>query len=268
MDGYLLPALGLSLVAGLSTVVGALIAMLWRRFSPTWLSALLGLAAGVMVAVSFVELYARAVQELDLITASAAFFGGFIAIFAIDVAVPHEYEPERTREGGPCPAQQQWPPPTEEEMRLCEERTGLLTALGIGIHNLPEGLVIASGAAASMELGVLLAVAISLHNIPEGIAVSVPIIEATGDRRKALWYTVLSGMAEPVGALLGALILRQYMTPWIVQLMLAMVAGVMVFISLDELLPTAHRYQREHATTLGVLVGMIVMVGTLAVLGP
>ena len=142
----------------------------------------------------------------------------------------------------------------------------MLTALGIAIHNFPEGLVVVSGTAASPQLGLVLAIAIALHNIPEGIAVAAPIIAATGNRRKAVWYTFLSGLAEPVGALLGVLFLSAYMSPDTIALLLAGVAGVMVFISLDELLPTAHRYGEEHAVTAGVLAGMIIMVATLALL--
>jgi len=270
LDSFVLNGIMLSLFAGLSTTVGALIALIATArggVSKRWLSGLLGLAAGVMIAVSFVELYAGAVAELDLVSASIAFFIGFGAIFLIDVIVPHDYQTERTEEDRACCDPSAWPPPDPDDICVCEERTGILTALGIAIHNLPEGLVIVSGAAASPELGLLLAVAIAMHNIPEGIAVAVPIIEATGNRRKAVWYTFLSGLAEPLGAVLGALVLAPYMTPGFIQLALAGVAGVMVFIGLDELLPTAHRYGEEHATTVGVLAGMIVMVATLVVLG-
>ena len=268
-DGLLISGLLLSLLAGLSTVLGALIAVLATRrgrLSRRWLSGLLGLAAGVMVAVSFVELYAGSVLEIGLTRASIAFFLGLIAIFLVDVIVPHDYQTERTNEEQQCSVPE-WPPPDMNDIRVCEERTGILTALGIAIHNLPEGIVIVAGAAASPELGVLLAVAIAMHNIPEGIAVAVPILEATGDRKRAIWYTFLSGMAEPLGAILGALVLGPYMTPEVTEAVLAAVAGVMVFIGLDELLPTAHRYGEEHATTSGVLAGMIIMVATLVLLG-
>jgi zinc transporter, ZIP family len=220
----------------------------------------------VMIAVSFVELYPGAVDEIGLIRASIAFFIGFGVIFLIDVLVPHDYQTERTDETEPCETAQ-WPPPDFDDIQVCRERTGILTALGIAIHNVPEGLVIVSGAAASLELGILLAVAIAMHNIPEGIAVAVPIIESTGNKAKAVWYTFVSGMAEPFGALLGGLILQPYMTAGVIEAVLAGVAGLMVFIGLDELLPTAHRYGEEHATSVGVLAGMIVMVATLVVLG-
>jgi len=267
-DSLLLNGMLLSVLAGLSTVIGALIALVATargRLSRRWLSGLLGLAAGVMIAVSFVELYAGSIEGIGLVRASVAFFLGFAAIFAIDVLVPHDYQTERTSEQQTC-APGQWPPPDPEDIRICRERTGILTALGIAIHNLPEGIVIVAGTAASLELGILLAVAIAMHNIPEGIAVAVPIIEATGDRLRAVWYTFLSGMAEPLGALMGALVLRPYMTPGVTEAVLAGAAGVMVFIGLDELLPTAHRYGEEHATTVGVLAGMILMVATLVVL--
>jgi ZIP family zinc transporter len=268
-DSLLLSGMLLSLLAGLSTVIGALIALIATargRLSRRWLSGLLGLAAGVMIAVSFVELYPGSVEEIGLIRASIAFFLGFGAIFLVDVLVPHDYQTERTSNSDPCPLPE-WPPPDEEDIAVCRERTGILTAFGIAIHNLPEGIVIVAGTAASIELGILLAVAIAMHNIPEGIAVAVPIVESTGNKAKAVWYTFLSGMAEPLGALLGALILQPYLTPGVIEGVLAAVAGVMVFIGLDELLPTAHRYGEEHATTVGVLAGMIVMVVTLAILG-
>ena len=143
---------------------------------------------------------------------------------------------------------------------------GLLTAVGITIHNFPEGVVVLAGAAESQKLAVLLAVAIAVHNIPEGIAVSVPILAATGNRMKAFLYSFLSGLAEPLGALLGAVILIHIMTPAVTAYTLAFVAGIMVFISFDELLPTAHRYGEEHAASLGVAAGMAVMIGTLVAL--
>jgi len=142
----------------------------------------------------------------------------------------------------------------------------MLTAVGIAIHNFPEGLVVLSGAASSPELGVMLAVAIALHYIPEGIAVAVPIAAATGRRTTAFWYSFLSGLAEPIGALMGAIVLMHFMTPAVTGFMLAGVAGLMVFISLDELLPTANQYGEGHAATLGAAAGMALMIFTLIML--
>ncbi len=239
----------LSLIAGLATTVGAALAFAIRRFSDKTLALLLGFSAGVMIAVSFMELYAGAAESVGMLRAGLAFFAGFGLMFLIDALVPHDYETEVQID----PA---------ERLR----RAGLLTALGIAIHNFPEGLVVLSGAATSGELAVVLTVAIAVHNIPEGIAVAVPIVAATGKRRQAFLYATLSGLAEPLGALAGALVLMHFMTPGVIAALLAGVAGLMVFISLDELLPAAHEYGQAHAATVGVFAGMAVMVGTLVVL--
>lgn len=250
MDNPLALGILLSLFAGLATTIGAAIAFVVPRFSDRWLAILLGFSAGVMIAISFIELLGEAVEMIGLLNASLGFFVGFGAIFLIDVLVPHEYESEHV---------------DAEEASL--HRTGVFTAIGVAIHNFPEGLVVVAGTAASPELGVLLAVAVAFHNIPEGIAVAVPITAATGRRTLAFVYALLSGLAEPVGALFGALVLMHFMTDPVLATVLAAVAGLMVFISLDELLPAANRGDDEHSATLGVFAGMVVMVATLVVLG-
>jgi ZIP family zinc transporter len=249
MDEGLAYGLLLSLFAGLATTVGAAIAFLVRDFSNRMLALLLGFAGGVMIAVSFLELYAEAEEEVGAVWAAVAFFIGFGIIFLVDVLIPHSYETEQA-----------------EGRKANLKRAGMLAAIGIAIHNFPEGLVVLSGAAKSPELGLMLAIAIAMHNIPEGIAVAVPIAAATGKRSRAFWISFISGLAEPLGAVLGALVLMHFMTPMVTSLMLAGVAGLMVFISLDELLPTAHCYGEEHAATLGAVAGMAVMITTLIVL--
>jgi ZIP family zinc transporter len=140
------------------------------------------------------------------------------------------------------------------------KQTGVLTAIGIAIHNFPEGLVVFSSAiTGNLAFGILVAIAIAVHNIPEGISVSVPIAEATGNRKRAFLYSFAAGLAEPVGALIGYAILFPFLTPTLVYSMLAFAAGIMVYISLDELLPTAHMYGKEHFVILGVIGGMVVM---------
>ncbi len=253
MDSAIVFGVLLSLLAGLATAIGAGIALVVPRFSDRWLAILLGFAAGVMIAIAFIELFEEAVAGIGLVRASLAFFTGFGIIFLIDVLVPHEYETERIAGNG------------VEDGRL--KRTGTFTAVGVAIHNFPEGLLVVTGAAASPELGILLAVAVAIHNIPEGIAVAVPIAAGTGRRRLAFAYAFVSGLAEPVGALLGGLVLMHFMTETVLMTVLAGVAGFMVFISLDELLPAANLSDEEHAPTLGVFAGMIVMVATLVVLG-
>ena len=138
-------------------------------------------------------------------------------------------------------------------------RMGLFTALAIAIHNFPEGLATFTAALTEPKLGIAIAVAIAIHNIPEGIAVSVPIYFATGDKKKAFWLSFLSGLAEPVGALIGYLILLPFMNELVFGILFAGVAGIMVFISLDELLPAAQKYGEHHLSIYGLIAGMIVM---------
>jgi ZIP family zinc transporter len=145
-------------------------------------------------------------------------------------------------------------------------RTGLFTALAIGVHNFPEGLATFAAALSDVKLGAFIATAIAIHNIPEGIAVSVPIYYATGSRNKAFAYSFLSGVSEPAGALLGYLVLMPFLTPMVLAGTLSFVAGVMIYISLDELLPTAHRYGHGHLVIGGIVLGMIIMAASLLML--
>ena len=140
---------------------------------------------------------------------------------------------------------------------------GMFTALAIGIHNFPEGLATFLAALEDPKLGVAIAIAIALHNIPEGISVSVPIYYATGNRRKAFMYSFLSGLAEPVGAIIGYLVLRPFISPSVMAWMFGGIAGVMVYISLDELLPTSRAYGKGHDSLWGLLAGMVVMAASL-----
>ncbi len=138
-------------------------------------------------------------------------------------------------------------------------RTGLMVALAVTIHNLPEGLAVFTSAVTQPRLGVAIAIAIAIHNIPEGIAVSIPIFCATGSRKKAFWFSLASGLSEPLGALIGWLILMPFMNDILFGVVMAGVAGIMVFISLDELLPTAQEYGEHHLSIYGLVAGMMVM---------
>ena len=266
-------AILLTTLAGLSTGIGSAIAFFIRTPKYSYLAVALGFSAGVMVYISFTELLGTAIENVGFATANIAFFVGIAFIAVIDILVPHEYEEERVR-GAPqnvtevgqqevagLPQQLAIPP------KSILMRSGVLLALGIAIHNFPEGLVTFCGAATGdVAFGTMIAVAIAIHNIPEGIAVSVPIFYATGNRRKAFTYSFLSGLAEPVGALIGYGILFSFLTPELLSSMLAFVAGIMVFISLDEILPLAHRYGKEHLVAVGVGLGMLVMAGSLFLL--
>jgi ZIP family zinc transporter len=138
-------------------------------------------------------------------------------------------------------------------------RMGMFTAMAIAIHNFPEGLATFVSALKDVRLGTAIAVAIAIHNIPEGIAVSIPIYYATGSRRKAFYYSFLSGLSEPVGALIGYAIVFSFFSETVFGILFASVAGIMVFISLDELLPTAREYGQHHLAAYGLVGGMMLM---------
>lgn len=251
LDALAVPLL-LTAVAGLSTGLGALVVLALRAPSNSFLAFTLGASAGVMLLVSFVELLGRAIAGVGFAAANVAFFAGMLTIFAIDVMVPHHFmEEKHAGAGGP-------------EGRLY--RTGMLVALGLAIHNFPEGMVVFVSSLESVSLGLVLTVAIAVHNVPEGIAVAVPVFHASRSKARAVGYAALSGLAEPLGALVGALLLFPVLSPETLAYVLAFVGGIMVFISLDELLPSAHRYGDEHWVILGILAGMMLMSASLGLL--
>jgi ZIP family zinc transporter len=263
-------ALLLTTLAGLSTGIGSTIAYFIRKPKYSYLSIMLGFSAGVMVYISFAELLKTAIEEVGFGIANLGFFVGIIFIAIVDMLVPHSYEEEQVENTHPSIVRQN---------KLRQEtggtlsqpsslmRAGIFTALGIAIHNFPEGMVTFSSAVTGdVALGVAIAVAIAIHNIPEGIAVSAPIFYATGSRRRAFLWSFLSGVAEPVGALIGYAVLLPFLTPLLLSTLLAFVAGIMVYISLDELLPLAHRYGQEHLVIIGVGAGMLVMAASLFLL--
>ncbi len=257
MDGHVGIALGLTLLAGLSTGIGSAIAYFIRRPKVVYLAFSLGLSAGVMVYVSFVEMLPTAAEGIGQGLAVLFFFGGIAFIGVIDLLVPepenpHNYEGLDQPESGP------------HDDRLM--RAGLMTAVAIAIHNFPEGLATFASVLSDVHLGVFIAIAIAIHNIPEGIAVSVPIFYATHDKNKAFIYSFLSGLSEPLGALFGYLILMSFLTPTVLAGTLALVAGIMIYISLDELLPMAHRYGHGHLVISGVVLGMLIMAVSLLML--
>ena len=249
----ILLAFCLTMVAGLSTGIGSLIALVTKKTNTKFLSASLGLSAGVMIYVSFMELMPESVKLLSEIysekTSTAymllAFFLGIILIAVIDFLVPEDENPHEMH--------------TEAEKNSGLKRTGVMLALAIGIHNFPEGLATFTSALTNLEIAIPIVAAIAIHNIPEGIAVSVPIYHATNSRRKAFWYSFMSGMAEPIGAIVGFLFLMPFWTPTINALLLSFVSGIMVYISFDELLPGTEKYGHHHWGISGVISGMAIM---------
>lgn len=253
-------ALLLTLAAGLSTGIGSLLGLLNRRFSPRILALSLSVSAGVMIQVSFVEIFPKARAALTLGLGSqagyawtvAAFFGGIVAMAAIDQLLPSHAMAPSLEDG-------QNPGTTSLKASPNLLRMGLFSALAIGIHNFPEGLATFVAALDNPRLGIGIALAIAIHNIPEGLAISAPIYYATGSRSQAFWLSFASGLAEPLGALLGYGLLQSIMTPQVQGLIFASVGGVMVYICLDELLPAAQRYGSHHLMIAGVIAGMLVM---------
>lgn len=253
-------AFSLTLFAGLSTGIGSGIAFFAKKTNTSFLSLALGFSAGVMIYVSFVEIFVKAKTELTLAlgdtqgywVTTAAFFGGILLIAIIDKMIPSFENPHEMHKVEELGSDK---PKDMDKLK----RMGLFTALAIGIHNFPEGLATFTAALENPELGIAIAVAIAIHNIPEGIAVSVPIYYATGSRKKAFWLSLSSGLAEPVGALVGFLLLMPFMGPVVFGILFASVAGIMVFISLDELLPAAEEYGEHHLSIYGLIAGMAVM---------
>lgn len=241
-----------SLIAGVSTGFGSLIAFFIKDLKRTYLSSFMGFSAGVMIQISFVEPLFSAVTDGGFLYANVSFFLGAITIALMDFLIPHEYEEERRSEG------------EGNHQKLI--RTGLLVTLGIAIHNFPEGLVTLFGTIKDPNLGLILLIAIALHNIPEGISVAFPIYYATKNRRKALTWSFLSGIAEPIGAVIGFTILYPFISPFILNMALAFVAGIMVFISFDELLPISLKYGEEHIAITSLFFGMIMMTSVLLLL--
>jgi ZIP family zinc transporter len=242
----------LTAFAGLSTTIGSLLILVVREPGPRFMALALGFAAGVMVLVSFVELLPAGIEELGFVWGYGAFLAGLAIMFAVDALVPHSY------------AGMQDPTARGRGDRLL--RVGLFVALGIGIHNFPEGMATFVGTLADTRLGVAIAVAIAIHNIPEGLAVAAPVYTATRSRRKAILWSFLSGLAEPLGAAIAALVLLPFLKGPALAAVLAGVAGLMVFIALDELLPAAREYGESHLSIIGVAAGMTVMAASLALL--
>lgn len=245
----------LTLFAGLSTGIGSLIAFVAKRTNTNFLSLALGLSAGVMIYVSFMEMLPKSLTSLSDIFGDKlgtlymilGLFGGIAMIALIDFLIPESRNPHEMH--------------GVEEMKSNYrlKQTGIITAVTIAIHNFPEGIATFMSALNSMEVAIPITAAIAIHNIPEGIAVAVPIYHSTGSKKKAFWLSFASGLAEPLGAFIAFLFLLPFWNPVLDALILSAVAGIMPFISLDELLPSAEKYGKHHLSIIGLVAGMAVM---------
>ncbi|MBT8172330.1 ZIP family metal transporter [Candidatus Bathyarchaeota archaeon] len=236
----------LSLIAGLGTGLGGLIVLL-RKPGEKLFVFLIGLAAGLMIMLSFMELLFDSVMISGFFPAAVGFISGSLLLFLLDFLLPHKHV---VSEKGVFKAKML--------------RSGTLLAIGISLHNIPEGIAVASGYSFSPEIGIIITIAIALHNIPEGIAIALPIRMGGASRKVAFRAALLSGLTEPAGAMLAAIFLS--FLPELMPFALSFAAGVMVFITMDELIPIAHEHGHEHFTSFGLIVGFILTLGLLAVI--
>ncbi|HEC2322986.1 TPA: zinc transporter ZupT [Campylobacter jejuni] len=280
-------AMLLTLFAGFSTAIGSIIAFFSRKDDLRVLSLGLGFSAGVMIYISFMEILPTALKDFKNhydshwaeLLGLACFFGGILISLLIDKLIPEDVNPHEPKEDlselkiCPLPQKGQNPPkfhPGEKWHQIntkALKRTGIFTALAIAIHNFPEGFATFISSLDNLTLGIAIAIAVAIHNIPEGLAVSLPIYHATGDKKKAFIYSALSGFAEPLGAFVGALILLPFIGDLTLAISFAVIAGIMVFISLDELLPAAKTYDKAHDSLYGLILGMAIMALSLNLLG-
>lgn len=258
MDSTLLLAFALTLMAGLATGIGSCLAFFTSTTNTKFLSLTLGFSAGVMIYVSMIEIFVKAQDSLVTALGDVSgnwatvggFFGGILLIALIDKFIPKHGNPHELKKIEDMSGK----PKNPDLLKM-----GTFTALAIAIHNFPEGIATFTSTLQDPALGVAIAIAIAIHNIPEGIAVSVPVYFATGDRKKAFKYSFLSGLSEPLGATVAFVFLMPYLNDIMFGVIFAAVAGIMVFISLDELLPAAKRYDEAHLSIYGLIAGMAVM---------
>jgi ZIP family zinc transporter len=235
-------ALLLTTLAALATGIGSLVAYVIPKPDMRYLSVSLGFATGVMIFVAFVDLFCSARAAIGLFRANIFFLCGLLIIHFLDRLMPHMHIDGQAD-------------------THCDRlyHGGFMTTIGIGLHNFPEGLTVALVSLADIKLGIPIAIAIAIHNIPEGVACSVPLYCATGNRGKACLYSFLAGMTAPLGAIIAILVLLPFLNTFVLAASIALVAGIMVFICFDELIPIANRYGSEHLTNIGIILGVAVM---------
>lgn len=255
-------ALVVSLLAGLATSVGGLLAMHRRTLEREVLAVALAFAAGAMLLVSFVQILPLGIEWMaetqPMMAAQAivylAFFAGIALVLVIDRFLPSSMNPSEIegREAALTASD------ASHNLRLL--RSGLLVAMVLGLHNFPEGMATFFTTYQDPTVGITLAVAIAIHNVPEGIAVAAPVYAATQSRRKALRWATISGLMEPLGGLVAAAVVSWVVPDAFFGIFYGLVAGMMVFLALDELLQASWRYQTDkHQTIYGMLAGMAIV---------
>ena len=265
-------AFSLTLLAGISTAFGAFLAFFKTKDETRILSFGLGFSGGVMVYLSFVEILPKSIDyflRIDLSNAESlgilCFFVGMILAFGIDILIPKDVNPHELKSQNEVYCELE-----ARERHISRnnaiKRTAIFTAIAITIHNFPEGFATFISALDSFAFGVSIAVAVAIHNIPEGLAVSLPIYYATGDKRQALKLTLLSGLSEPLGAIVGYFLLAPILGEATLAISFGIIAGIMVFISIDSLLPNSKLSTKGHESVAGVFFGMGIMAISLLIL--
>lgn len=236
-----------SLLAGLATGVGALLALLFGKPSAKVLSVMLGFASGIMLAISAFDLMPEAVELSSTSYTVFGFLLGALLMYALDRAIPHMHLGSGEVEGPESLGAD------NENLEML--KLGYFIFFGIALHNIPEGLALGAGFVSNYGLGIAIAVSLALHNVPEGMATAVPLLRGGMGKLKVLGLTTLAGLMTPVGTLLGAVLFN--VSELFIGLALAFAAGAMVYIVSDELIPQSHKYH-SHWANFGLLIGFIV----------
>ena len=267
MESAVLFAFLVTLGAGLATAVGAAVGLFARHTNRQFLALALGFSAGVMIYISFVEILPKAgdyiaqgVSDMTgAVTTAGAFLAGLAGMAIMYRVIPDLEHPELTNPSTKLPGEEQ-PVLVADRMLFT---AGLGVALAVTLHNFPEGMATFFLTLDDPQVGLSVALAIAIHNIPEGIAVVVPIYYATRNRSLAFGFGALSGLAEPLGAIIGYALLQPFITDYVLGVVFAAVAGIMVYISIDSLLPAARQYGNAQLAIYGMIAGMAVMAGSL-----
>ncbi len=259
----IIQGLFLALLAGFATALGSVIAFFFGSRGNKFLSFGMGFSAGVMIYISLVEIIPRSNQLSGKIATFISFLAGIALSALIDKLIPQAQNPHEARKKEDI-LKLKFNTEIDKHKKLL--RTGIFTAFAITLHNFPEGFATFVFASSDLRLGLTIAMAVAIHNIPEGISVSVPIYNSTGDKKKAFLYSALSGLAEPAGALFGFIILYPFLNQNLFGVVMAFVSGIMIYISFDELLPTAREYGEGHTEILGVISGMSIMALSLIII--
>lgn len=263
MDSQVLVALGLSFIGGLSTSLGALFVVLNQSPSLKKLGLLQGFAAGLMLSISFFDLAHNAINSIGFLKGNLWFFAGVIFFAFVVNFIP---EPTLVPETGASKKQKDDDGSGKDLMKKHRRQvlfSGIITAVGISLHNFPEGMAVFLGSMKGLRVGLNLALAIALHNIPEGVAVALPVYFATESKWQAFKLATLSGFAEPLGVIIVAYIFPSSLSPEILEGLLGSVGGVMAFLTLHEMLPLAFDYAGQKQAVKAVFLGMAFMSASL-----